>query len=57
MENFKIEPRTAQDILEQLIWINNDVITINNILEIMEKCWNFIYKSNYKQNKWSLLDK
>ncbi len=27
--NFKKEPRTAQDILEQSIWINKD-ITINN---------------------------
>ncbi len=29
MENFKKEPRTAQDILEQSIWINKDII-INN---------------------------
>ncbi len=29
MENFKKEPRSAQDILEQSIWINKD-ITNNN---------------------------
>ncbi len=38
MGNFKKEPRTAKDILEQSIWINKD-ITINN------KC---IYRKSWK---------
>ncbi len=59
MGNFKKEPRTAQDILEQAICINKD-ITINNKC-IYWKSWKnagILYVNNivYKQDKWSLLD-
>ncbi len=38
MGNLKKDPRTAQNILEQSIWINRD-ITINNKC-IYQKSWN-----------------
>ncbi len=39
---FKNEPRTAQDILEQSIWITKDIIINNKCIHW--KSWNFIYK-------------